>query len=128
MLTEATLREALRDCYDPEIPLNILDLGLLESLALTPDLGAPGSGISGVPPRFLVEITLIPTTADEAANAQLSAQIANRLAAFEQVSRTIVQLRTTPAWTPQRISPEGRRQLGLDRAPSPFAILNNRIN
>ena len=127
MLTEAALREALRDCYDPGIPLNILDLGLLQSLTLTPDPDAPGAGIPGVPPRFTVEVTVTPTTTDEAEHAQLSAQIANRIAAFEQVSRTTVLLSTTPPWTPQRISPEGRRRLGLDRVSTPFAILNNRL-
>jgi len=124
MHTEAHIREALRDCYDPEIPLNILDLGLLQSITLTEDSDAPGAGIPGVPPRFRAAITLIPTTPDESQQAQLAAQIQNRLAGIEALFSTSVQFADTPQWTPARITPDGRRILKLDQPA--FPILNNR--
>ncbi len=46
---EQTIHAALRDCYDPTVPCNIVDLGLLESVAITPDPEAPGTNIPGVP-------------------------------------------------------------------------------
>ena len=52
-----------------------------------------------------------PPAANEATNAQIAALIANRLAAFEAVSRTEVTLLAEPAWTPDRISPAGRAQI-----------------
>ena len=113
-LTEATIREALRDCYDPEVPLNIVDLGLVYSISVEPDAEAPGAGIPGVPPRYRVRIDLTLTSKGCPAHTQIAAQIENRLCAFPAVSRTEVSLIWSPAWSPHRISPEGRKKLGVD--------------
>jgi metal-sulfur cluster biosynthetic enzyme len=43
MLTESDILTALRDCYDPVLPCNIVDLGLIRSIVVTPDLEAPGT-------------------------------------------------------------------------------------
>jgi len=123
MLTEADLRQALRDCYDPDLSLNVVDLGCIDRIEITPDLTAPGANVPGVPPRHRISIHITPATADEAKQAQLSAQIENRLAGIETISRTEVHLHPGP-WTPARITPEGRRLLNLD---NPFSILNNAL-
>jgi metal-sulfur cluster biosynthetic enzyme len=117
MFTESDIQAALRDCYDPAIPCNIVDLGLVQSITLTPDPEAPGANIPGVPPRYIVTVALTPTTHDEALTAQLSAQVQNRLAGLEQVFRSKVTLLDHPTWTPQSITPTGRRILGLDGNP-----------
>jgi metal-sulfur cluster biosynthetic enzyme len=113
-LTEAAIRAALRDCYDPEVPCNIVDLGLVYQVDVAPDPDAPGAGIAGVPPRHRVHIDLTLTSPGCPAHTQIVAQIENRLAAFETVSKTEVALVWQPAWTPQRISPEGRKLLGIE--------------
>ncbi len=118
MLTEEEIRAALRDCYDPEIPCNIVDLGLLKSIAVEQDLAAPGRGIPGVPQKHLIAIALTPATSTDDAQAILKAQIANRLAGLETVSRTTVTIVPSPAWTPQSITSAGRRILGLDGNPT----------
>jgi metal-sulfur cluster biosynthetic enzyme len=125
MFTENNAQIALRDCYDPEIPLNIVDLGLVQRISLQPDLEAPGTGIPGVPQKQILTLELIPTSADEGAQAQLTAQIQNRLAGIPELSRTIIHLLGSPVWSPQLISREGRRQLKLDQPQ--FPILNNRV-
>jgi metal-sulfur cluster biosynthetic enzyme len=115
VLTEAAILAALRDCYDPDISLNIVDLGLVHSISITPDPDAPGAGIPGVPPRHRVSIALTLAQLASPSDPQdtpLIAQIQNRLAAFETVSRTEVALLREPAWNPGRISPEGRARLG----------------
>src|ERR1700738_1508568 len=119
---ESTVHSALRDCFDPALPCNIVDLGLVENIALTHDPEAPGAGIPGVPPRFRVAIAIVPTTQDEAAIAQLSAQIQHRLAALDEVVHTEVIFLHHPIWTPQRITPAGRRLLGLDGNPNLIQI------
>jgi metal-sulfur cluster biosynthetic enzyme len=123
---ESTIHSALRDCFDPTLPCNIVDLGLVENITLTHDPEAPGAGIPGVPPRFRVAIAIVPTTQDEAAPteplAQLSAQIQNRLAGLEQVIHSEVIFLRQPIWTPQRITPAGRRLLGLDGNPNLIQI------
>jgi metal-sulfur cluster biosynthetic enzyme len=118
MLTEEEVRAALRDCYDPEIPCNIVDLGLVQAIEIADDLEAPGTGIAGVPRKCRVAVALTLSNPTEAAEAQVSAQIANRLAGIEAVSRTSISILTTPLWTPQSITPLGRRTLGLDGNPT----------
>jgi metal-sulfur cluster biosynthetic enzyme len=117
MLTEADILTALRDCYDPVLPCNIVDLGLIRSILITPDVDAPGSTIPGVPQKHRVQIQLTPTSQTEDTNAQLQAQIINRLAGLETVSRTTIALLNEPVWTPLNITPAGRKALGLDGHP-----------
>lgn len=123
---EQSIHAALRDCYDPTLPCNIVDLGVVESITLTPDPQAPGATIPGVPQKFRVTITLTPTTQDESANAQLAAQIQNRLAGLETILHTEVTLLQHPTWTPQRITPAGRRLLGLEGNPNLIQISSAR--
>lgn len=118
MLTDVEIRTALRDCYDPELPCNIVDLGLIRSIAVTDDPEAPGAGIPGVPQKYRVQIELILTHFSEEAEAQTRAQILNRLAGIETISRAIVTILRTPSWTPSNITPAGRKALGLDGNPS----------
>lgn len=117
MLTEAHVQEALRDCYDPALPCNLVDLGLVLSVSVSPDGDAPGVGIPGVPPKSRVSIQIILTNPSEAAEAQVTAQIVNRLAGLETVSVTSVTVLPEPPWNPGRISPAGRKLLGLDGNP-----------
>jgi metal-sulfur cluster biosynthetic enzyme len=123
-MTDDDIRDALRDCYDPDIPLNLVDLGLIDHIELTRDHEAPGTNIPGVPPRYRIALSLTPTTHDEAKIAHLTAQIQNRLAGIESISRSTITLNQAPPWTTQRITPAGRRILNLD---NPFSILNNPI-
>jgi metal-sulfur cluster biosynthetic enzyme len=129
MLTEDDILDALRACFDTQNPyqkaVNIVDLGLVESISLTLDPEAPGAGVPGVPPRQSLTLAIIPSSSDEDASAILLAQIQNRLAGIPNLSRTTIQLRDQPIWTPARVTPQGRRLLQLD-APS-FPILNNRV-
>jgi metal-sulfur cluster biosynthetic enzyme len=118
LMTEASLRDALRDCFDPSVPCNIVDLGCVEHLRFVLDPDAPGATIPGVPPKYRVTVSLVPTTQEEAAVAQLSAQIQNRLAGLEQVFHSTIDVLKLPVWTPQRITPAGRRLLGLDGNPN----------
>jgi metal-sulfur cluster biosynthetic enzyme len=118
MLTEADILTALHDCYDPVLPCNIVDLGLIRSIQIALDPGAPGHNIPGVPQKHKIFIDLTPTQQDETQQAQLEAQIINRLAGLETVSQTTVTLLEEPAWTPQDITPKGRRLLGLDGNPN----------
>ena len=118
MLTEPDILQALRDCYDPDVPCNIVDLGLIRALTILPDREAPGANIPGVPTKHRIALTLTLTNPTEAAEAQLTAQIANRLAGLETVSQTNITIQPTPPWTPQNITPAGRKILGLDGNPT----------
>ena len=91
-MTDADLLTLLRDCYEPVLRRNIVDAGLLRSATLLPDDEAPGAGVSGVPPRFHAHITLFAPGNDDAANAQLAAQIENRLLGIASISRVTLTL------------------------------------
>ena len=108
MLTEAQIREALRDCYDPEVPLNIVDLGLVYKVTLNEDPDAPG-----LTPKQKVSIDLTLTSPGCPAHEQIAAQIQNRLAGIQGISKSSVQLVWEPKWSPERISEEGRKKLGI---------------
>jgi len=90
-MTDAQLLHLLRDCYTPT-GANIVAAGLVRSATLTPDLDAPGASIPGLPPRFVAHVTLHSPSTDEAAAAQLSAQVENRLLGLPSISRVEVHL------------------------------------
>jgi metal-sulfur cluster biosynthetic enzyme len=129
-LTQSDILAALRDCYDPEISCNIVDLGLVHAIDLAPDPDAPGAGIPGVPPRHRVQISLTLTSPNDSAEQQIVAQIQGRLAAFETISRTRVEVVDEPRWTPDCISPEARKRLSLAVASnqSSNALIQIQIN
>jgi hypothetical protein len=96
-MTDADLLHLLRDCYTPTGP-NIVAAGLVRSATLTPDLDAPGASISNLPPRYIAAVTLHAPSTDEAATANLSAQVENRLLGLPSISR--VHLKLLPALFP----------------------------
>jgi metal-sulfur cluster biosynthetic enzyme len=108
LLTEDTIREALRDCYDPELALNIIDLGLVYSIAVTDDSDAPG-----LTAKQKVSICLTLTKPNCPDHSQIAAHIQNRLAGLPGISQTNVQIIWEPKWTPDRITAAGRKQLGI---------------
>ena len=117
MLTENEIREALQDCYDSAMHCNIVDLGFVQSIRVAPDLEAPGTGLRGVPQKHHVSVMLTLANPDEVSVTQIVNQITNRLAGLEMVGRCSVLAVDEPQWTPSRISPAGRRLLGLDGNP-----------
>jgi len=86
-MTDADLLNALRDCYDPVLRRNIVEMKLVRSARLTPDTEAPGKLT-----RFVAAVSLTAPTTDEAANAQMVAQVENRLMGLEAISRVEVKL------------------------------------
>ncbi|MCS7118410.1 MAG: metal-sulfur cluster assembly factor [Thaumarchaeota archaeon] len=93
--------EALKMCYDPEIPVNIVDLGLIYDIQINRDersvyvkmtLTAPGC-----PVGFLVV-------------EQVKGAIMSMIPSVKKVD---VELTFSPPWTPDRMSEEAREILGL---------------
>lgn len=91
-MTDTDLVDALRDCYDTLQQRNIVELGLLQSALLIEDPEAPGASVRGLPPRFIAHITLRAPGSDDARNAQLRAQIENRLAGLSEISHTEIEM------------------------------------
>ncbi|MBS1820424.1 MAG: metal-sulfur cluster assembly factor [Acidobacteria bacterium] len=118
MFTENDILRALRDCYDPALPCNIVDLGLVRAISVAPDPEAPGAGIPGVPQKHRIRVEFTLTSPTDEAAAQVTAQIRNRLAGLEEAGDTEVVMVTEPAWSPLQMTLAGRRALGLDGNPN----------
>ena len=91
--------EQLRQCFDPEIPLNIVDLGLVYGVSLNGGqanvkmtLTSPGCHLGG----------------------QIAGNVQERLLALDAIEEANVELVWDPPWHQSMISPEGRKSLGLE--------------
>ncbi|HZS83039.1 MAG TPA: DUF59 domain-containing protein [Stellaceae bacterium] len=100
---DAALQErviaALKTVRDPEIPANLVDLGLIYDLVVTAD------------GRVYVEMTL--TTPACPVAGSLPGEVERVLRAVPGVSDVAVKLVWTPPWTQERMSEEARLELGL---------------
>ncbi len=99
---EAAVWDALRGCYDPEIPVNVVDLGLIYDLAVTP--GGEGS-------RVDVKMTL--TAPGCGMGPAIAADARSRIERIPGVRSASVQLVWDPPWSAEMISPEARKLLGV---------------
>jgi metal-sulfur cluster biosynthetic enzyme len=108
MLSEADILAALRDCFDPEVKLNLVDLGLIHAVETGPD---PDSTPAW--PRQWVKVTMTLTTKQCPASGLIFEQVNNRLAGIPGIGKVEVDLVWEPKWTPHRISAAGRSQLGI---------------
>ncbi len=108
MVTESEILAALRDCFDPEVKLNLVDLGLIYAIETGPD---PNSTLAW--PRQWVKVTMTLTTQQCPAGGLILERVHNRLAGIADISQVDVNLVWEPRWTPHRISEAGRRQLGI---------------
>jgi len=100
---EQQVWEQLRTCYDPEIPVNIVDLGLVYDLRVTPESDG----------RNRVDVKMTLTAQGCGMGTSIAADARRKLLDLPGVSDADVQLVWDPPWTPQMISPEGRERLGM---------------
>ncbi|HJM53551.1 MAG TPA: iron-sulfur cluster assembly protein [Dehalococcoidia bacterium] len=98
-LTKDAVIEALKEVYDPEIPVNIVDLGLIYDVEVEDG-------------EVAVEMTL---TAQGCGMGPYIAQQAEwRIAEMPGVEDVEVELVWDPPWSPELITEDGKRLLGLD--------------
>lgn len=98
-ITKEEVLEALKEVYDPEIPVNVVDLGLVYGVEV--DEG-----------DVSVKMTL--TFAGCGMGPYIAQQAEWRLAEIENVEDVNVEVVFDPPWTPDMITEDGKKQLGLD--------------
>src|SRR5579872_1251467 len=111
--SEKLVWDRLKTVFDPEIPVNIVDLGLVFSCQITPaetggqkieikmGMTAPGCGMGDV----------------------LRADIERKLSQLPKVKEVHAQIVFDPPWNPSRMSDAAKLQLGLDLdSSSPFPV------
>lgn len=96
---EAQVMDALRTCYDPEIPVNIYELGLVY------EVHADEKGV--------VEIKMTLTSPHCPAVQSLPAEIESKVKALSGVSDVKIDLVWEPPWDPSKMSEAARLQLGM---------------
>jgi metal-sulfur cluster biosynthetic enzyme len=99
VLGQDSVMEALKDVYDPEIPVNVVDLGLIYTVEIADGdvhvemtLTAPGCGMGDY----------------------ISQQAEWRIAEIDDVEDVQVDVVFDPPWTPDMITEDGKRLLGID--------------
>jgi metal-sulfur cluster biosynthetic enzyme len=103
-LTQEDVLSALKQCYDPEIPVNIVDLGLIYGVRFE---AAPEDQQD-----VAVEMTL--TAQGCPAHVEISDQVKARVEQLPGVRNATVNVVWNPPWTPERLSADARKQLGIE--------------
>jgi FeS assembly SUF system protein len=98
MPTTEQITEVLKTCYDPEIPVNIVDLGLIYNIdikkgkvGIKMTLTAPGCPMSGM----------------------IMEEIKSKVGTLKGVKVVEVEMLWDPAWSPDKMSQEAKLQLGI---------------
>lgn len=102
--SEDAVWAVLKTCFDPEIPVNIVDLGLIYDLAIE---RTPAGGHS-------VEVKMTLTAPGCGMGPVIAEDARKKIAALPTVESARVHIVWDPQWTPQMISDLGRKTLGLE--------------
>ena len=99
MVTREQVDEKLKLCYDPEIPVNVLDLGLIydvkmeeEKVNVRMTLTAPGCGMGPM----------------------IAENVRAQLLTLPGIKEAKVEMVFDPPWTPEMMSEDAKRQLGWE--------------
>lgn len=98
MVSKDEIVTVLKDCFDPEIPINIWDLGLVydisidnENVGIKMTLTAPGCMMGGM----------------------IAEEVKAKVKAVSGVKDAKVELVWDPPWTPDKMSEEAKAQMGI---------------
>ena len=101
---EEAVWEQLRNVFDPEIPLNVVDLGLIYDLSI--------ERLSGDTSRVQIKMTL--TAPSCGMGPAIATDARARIENLPNVEAAEVEIVWDPPWGPHMISPQGRAKLGMD--------------
>lgn len=98
MPAEEEIREKLKECYDPEIPVNIVDLGLIYGIEIDEE-------------NERVEVTQTLTAVGCPVADEMKAQVENKVEEFGDVEECECEIVFEPPWNPDMVSEEGEQAL-----------------
>jgi metal-sulfur cluster biosynthetic enzyme len=101
-IVEQSILTALRQVRDPELMVNIVDLGLIY-----------GIEVDEVQGKSNIRISMTMTTPACPFGPELIREVKEALAGMEGAGNVDVQLTLSPPWTPDRMTEEARDELGL---------------
>lgn len=103
-IAEDTVREALKEVIDPELFVNIVDLGLIYDVTVTPNEESGAEDVA-------IEMTM--TSPACPAGPQLISQSNDAVKKLDGVGEVDVKVVMQPPWTPERMTEDARDQLGI---------------
>ena len=98
MVTMEEIVKALKECYDPEIPVNVWDLGLIYDINVDSD-------------KVHVKMTL--TAPGCPMHTFISQDVKEKLQSISGVKEATVEVVWDPPWSPDKMSPQAKVQLGI---------------
>ena len=101
-LSEETILAAMRQVRDPELMVNVVDLGLIY-----------GVGVDEVEGKSDIKIIMTMTTPACPFGPELMQEVKDAVGKLEGAGKVDVQLTLSPPWTPDRMTEEARDELGM---------------
>ena len=99
-INEAEVLDALRECYDPEIPVNVVDLGLIYNVDINDDTG-------------LVDVKMTLTSMGCPMAGDVISEIEMRVGQVENVRACKVEMTFDPPWSPDKMTEDAKWELGM---------------
>ena len=99
MITQEQVLQALKEVYDPEIPVNVVDLGLIYGVEVSPE--------------DKVKITMTLTSPGCGMAHQIAMNAKQQVLQVQGVKEASVTVVWDPPWDPSRMSEEAKKKLGM---------------
>jgi FeS assembly SUF system protein len=99
-INEAEVLDALRECYDPEIPVNVVDLGLIYNVDIHDETG-------------LVDVKMTLTSMGCPMAGDVISEIEMRVGQVENVRACKVEMTFDPPWSTDKMSEDAKWELGM---------------
>ena len=103
-IKEAKVIEILKQCYDPELPVDLWNLGLIYNIQIQEAYDETKSDIN---------IVMSLTTPGCTMGDQIAQDIRNKLEALTEVNQAFGEVTFDPPWNPEMITEEAKKKLGL---------------
>ncbi|HEY5006098.1 MAG TPA: iron-sulfur cluster assembly protein [Ktedonobacteraceae bacterium] len=99
-INKAEVMDALQECYDPEIPVNIVDLGLIYNVDINDEIGQ-------------VEVKMTLTALGCPMAGEVVDEVTMRVQQVENVKVCKVEMTFDPPWSPDRMTEDAKWELGM---------------
>jgi FeS assembly SUF system protein len=99
-INQAEVMDALRECYDPEIPVNIVDLGLVYGIDINSEANS-------------VIVTMTLTSLGCPMAGEVISEVEMRVEEVENVKECKVNMTFDPPWSPEKMTEDAKWELGM---------------
>tara|TARA_B100000686_G_scaffold39865_1_gene41250 strand:+ start:338 stop:712 length:375 start_codon:yes stop_codon:yes gene_type:complete len=102
---ENQIIEILKQCYDPELPVDLWNLGLIYGIQIQESYDETKSDVN-----IVMSLTTPGCTMGE----QMANDIKNKLENLDEINQAFVEVTFDPPWNPEMITDEAKEKLGIN--------------